>query len=90
MNRTTSRSVTFARAFSLLGVEGVHAPGTYSVEVDEVLLSGLSFPVFRRVETRMVLPWQSMAGGGNQTVSVNAEDLDAALSRDADGTADRR
>lgn len=91
MNRTKTQTVTFARAFSLIGVEGVHAPGTYAVEVDEELLSGLSFPVYRRMETRMVLPWRSMAGSGNQTISVNAEDLDAALARDAaDDAADRR
>lgn len=87
MNRTTSRTVTFAHAFSLTGVEGVHAPGTYAVEVDEVLLSDLSFPVYRRVETRIVLPWRSMAASGNQTISVRAEDLDAALARDAGAAA---
>ena len=40
-NRTTSRTVTFAHAFSLTGVEGVHAPGTYAVEVDEELRHAL-------------------------------------------------
>ena len=83
MTRTTSRTVRFARSFVLDGVEGEHPPGAYEVEVDEELLPGLSFPVYRRVEARIVVPWRSLGGSGHQTVPIRLEDLEAALARDA-------
>ena len=45
MNRCTSRrTVTFARPFSLRGIDGVRPAGTYTVETEEELIEGLSFP----------------------------------------------
>ena len=83
MTRTTRTSVHFARPFVLAGVDGEQPPGTYEVETDEERLDGLSFPVYRRVETRICLPWQTMGAAGNQIVVVNPDDLAAALARDA-------
>ena len=83
MNRTTTRTVRFARAFVLPGLEGEQPPGTYEIEIDEELLPGLSFPVYRRVEARITVPFSTMGAVGHQTVPIALEALDAALARDA-------
>ena len=46
---------TFTQPFSLSGLDEVQPAGTYTVETDEELLPGLSFPAYRRVATLMVL-----------------------------------
>jgi hypothetical protein len=84
MNRRTSRkTVTFARPFSLRGIDGVQPAGSYTVETEEELIEGLSFPVYRRVETVIFLP--SRPGGTDQVATVDPRELEAALARDAGG-----
>ncbi len=82
MTRTTSRILRFAHPFVLSGVDGVQPPGSYDVEIDEEPFSGLSFPVYRRIETRILLPWQTIGMKGHQTVCIAFADLEAALARD--------
>ncbi len=81
--RTSRESVTFARPFSLRGLDGVQPAGTYVVETEEELIEGLSFPAYRRVATVMLLP--SGAGGTawRQIAAVDPAELRAALERDA-------
>ena len=44
MDRRTSReAVTFARPFTLRGIDGEQPAGTYLVETDAELIPGLSF-----------------------------------------------
>jgi len=83
VTRTTTRTFNFARPFMLAGAEGVQPPGSYTVEIDEELLPDVSFPVYRRVDTRISLPWRMIGASGRQTVSVNLEELEAALARDS-------
>jgi hypothetical protein len=83
--RTTFTTVKFVRPFKLAGVDGVHPPGTYEVETEEELLQNLSLPAFRRIETRIQLPYRIMGIEAVQTVTVDPKDLDAALARDAVG-----
>ncbi len=83
MNRTTSRTICFARPFALTGVEGEQPAGTYEIEIDEELLPGVSFPVYRRVEARITLPFSTMGAVGHQTVPVTPDELEAALAPDA-------
>jgi hypothetical protein len=81
--RTSRRTVTFTRPFSLSGIDGVQPAGSYTVETDEELLLGLSFPAYRRVATLMFLP--SGAGGGvsGRVASIDPRELEAAEERDA-------
>jgi hypothetical protein len=79
--RTSRKTVTFARPFSLRGIDGVQPAGAYAVETDEELIEGLSFPVYRRVETVMFLP--SQPGGTAQIATINPLELQAAQARDA-------
>ena len=81
-SRTKTKTVHFEHAFALKGVEGEHPAGNYEVEIDEELLPGLSFPVYRRIEARITLPFNTMGASGHQTVPVALEELEAALARD--------
>jgi hypothetical protein len=83
MTRTTSRTIRFARPFTLAVIEGEQPAGTYEIETDEELLPGLSFPVYRRIAVRITLPFNAMGAVGHQTVPVSLDELEAALARDA-------
>lgn len=85
--RTTRTNIRFARPFVLAGVDGEQPPGTYEIEMDEELQAGLSFPVYRRQETRICLPWRTMGAAGKQIVTVDPQELAKALARDSEATA---
>jgi hypothetical protein len=81
--RTSRKSVTFTRPFSLSGIGEVQPAGTYTVETDEELLPGLSFPAYRRLATLMVL--RSRGGGPvvEEVANIDPLELQAAQERDA-------
>ena len=80
--RTSQRTVTFSRPFSLSGLDEVQAAGTYTVQTHEELLPNLSFLAWRRVATLIFLP--SRPGGAfvEQLVDVDPLELEAAQARD--------
>ena len=62
--RTRRETVTFTRPFSLQdGTEP--SSGSYEVVTDEELIEALSFPVYRRVATMMLIPAILRASHGN-------------------------
>ena len=78
--RTTRESVVFDRPFSLSVLDEVQPAGTYTVEIDEELIEGLSFLAYRRVATTIYLPVR--AGTGSlQAVTVDPRELAAAHDR---------
>ena len=81
--RTSRKSVTFAQPFSLSGIDQVQPAGTYTVETDEELLPGVSFPAWRRTATLIFLP--SRPGGAfvEQVVNIDPLELQAAQEKDA-------
>ena len=81
--RTSRRTVTFARPFSLRGIDGIQPAGTYTVETDEELLEGLSFPAYRRVATTIFLPSRPGDLVSGQLVTLDPVELEAAEQRDA-------
>ena len=81
--RTTRTTVTFTRPFALGGIEGVQPAGTYTVETDEELLLGLSFPAYRRVATLMFLPSQPGGAASGRVAAIDPSELEAARARDA-------
>jgi hypothetical protein len=83
--RTSRKSVTFTRPFSLSGIDEVQPPGTYVVETDEELLPDVSFPAYRRVATLIWLCAQPDRGTMEQVVDVDPLELQAAQERDASG-----
>jgi hypothetical protein len=77
--RTTRKTVTFDRPFTLATLDEVQPAGTYTVEVDEELLEGLSFLAYRRVATTIYLPLHPGGGAGSvQAVTVDPRELAAA------------
>ncbi len=86
--RTTKKTVIFANSFKLGDFEEVLPPGPYDVETDEELLEGLSFHAYRRILTQIHLPAKSGKPGLSRTLTIDPDQLDAALKRDAaSGTA---
>jgi hypothetical protein len=81
--RTSRKSVTFARPFSLSGIDEEQPAGTYTVETDEELLPGLSFPAYRRIASLIFL--RSRGGGPvvEEIANVDPLELQAAQERDA-------
>jgi len=75
MNRTTSSQVTFTQPFRLDGVDDMLPAGTYPVETEEELLQSVSFPVWQRLTTVILLPRRA-------AVAVDPAALAAALALD--------
>ena len=80
--RTTRKTVTFRRPFSLSAIDEVQPSGTYTVDTDEELIDGLSFLAYRRVATLLHLPSMSSRVGVTELVTVNPLELEAALKTD--------
>ena len=80
--RTSQRTVTFSRPFSLSGLDEVQAAGTYTVQTHEELLPNLSFLAWRRVATLIFLPTRPGGAFVEQLVDVDPLELEAAQARD--------
>jgi hypothetical protein len=81
--RTSRKTVTFTQPFSLSGIDEVQPAGTYTVETDEELLPGVSFPAYRRIASLIFL---RPRGGGpvvEEVVNIDPLELQAAQERDA-------
>ena len=81
-NRTTEKTVTFRRPFSLGRFDEKLPAGDYIVETEEELLEGLSFPAYRRKLTLIYLPANPRRPKCRQALPINPDALDAALLRD--------
>jgi hypothetical protein len=80
--RTSKKTVTFSRPFVLGGFDEVLPAGAYSVETDEELLDGISFPAYRRISSVIRLHAKPGHPGLTQTLTIDPNELDAALKRD--------
>ena len=78
--RTTTRTITLTRPFSVPDVDGVQPPGAYEVQIDEEVLDNLTFLAWRRVATTIHLK----IGGATQVVPIDPFALEAILLGDAD------
>lgn len=80
--RTSTRTVTFLRPFTVGSVDGVLPAGDYTVETDVELLDSMSLQAYRRLQTFLYLRDLPGHRGVTQIVPVDPVDLDAALQRD--------
>jgi hypothetical protein len=79
ITRTHRKTVVFCHPFRLEGVDRELPPGNYRVVTDEELIEELSFPVYRRVSTMMLVP----AGVSSiEMVTIDPVELAAAQERD--------
>jgi hypothetical protein len=79
--RTNRKTVTFRKPFSLKGIGRSLPAGPYEVVTDEELIDGLSFPVYRRVATMMLVPALS-SRSSIEMVTIDPADLSAAIRQD--------
>ena len=79
---TQRKSVVFSRPFRLKGGDKFLPPGDYEVVTDEELIEGLSFPVFHRVSTAIIVPAQSHQASSVEMVAIDPRDLQSAKDRD--------
>ena len=77
--RTTERCVSFHGPFVVEGVDRTLPPGAYRIVTEEVALEGLSFLVYRRVSTAIMVP---IGTASEESVTIDPKDLEAALKRD--------
>jgi hypothetical protein len=82
ITRTREKTVTFAGAFVLTGIDYVLPAGEYRVKTDEEMIEGVSFPVYRRVATMIFVPAQ-VPRGAVEMVTIEPAVLQDALKRDA-------
>jgi hypothetical protein len=80
--RTQRKTVVFSHPFRLRGVDRVLPPGDYEVITDEELIEGLSFPVYHRVSTAIIVPAQSHQTSSVDMVAIDPRDLQSAKDRD--------
>jgi len=73
--RTTRETVTFDHPFSLMAVDGLQPAGTYTIDIDEELIEGLSFLAYRRVATTIYLPLHQGHQESVQAVRVDPREL---------------
>ena len=84
--RTSRRTVTFKRPFSVSGIDEVQPTGNYSVDTEEERLPGVSFPAYRRVATLIHLRSRPGHAIMEQLAEIDPLELRAAQERDADMT----
>jgi hypothetical protein len=80
--RTRRKTVVLSQPFRLKGVDRVLPPGDYEVVTDEELIEGLSFPVYHRVSTAIIVPAQSHQASSVEMVVIDPRDLQTAKDRD--------
>jgi hypothetical protein len=81
--RTNRKTLKFTHPFFLKGIDRTLPPGEYQVVTDEEMIEGLSFPVYRRVSTMILVPSQFQPAASVEMVTVDPLDLQAALDQDA-------
>ena len=82
-SRTSTKTITFSRPFSLPGLDETQPAGTYTVQTDEQPIEGLSFLAYQRIATVIFLPLRHGGTGSFQAIPVTPEALDAAQMRNA-------
>ncbi len=79
--RTSRKTVTFRKPFAVDGVGRTLPAGDYEIVTDEELIEGLSFPVYRRFATMMLVPTQSYSAS-IEMLNVDPLSLAVAMERD--------
>lgn len=80
--RTKRTKVTFVHPFTLKDIGRTLPPGEYEVLTDEELIEGLSFPVYRRVSTMILVPAPAPRTASLEMLTIDPRELQATLERD--------
>ncbi len=82
--RSHGKSVAFSHSFELKGVDRLLPPGEYRVVTDEELIEELSFSVYRRVATMIIVPVDSHRASSVEMVTIDPLDLQEDRARGQD------
>ena len=85
--RSRRETITFQHPFRIRGIDHLLPAGAYEVITDEEMIEGLSFPVFRRVATMIMVPAAGQSSA-MELVSIGSVDLSDAQRIDASGPHD--
>jgi hypothetical protein len=80
--RSRRETVIFKHPFRIRGVEHLLPAGAYEVVTDEETVEGLSFSVWRRVATMIIVPAEGERNT-TETLSIGSVDLADAQAADA-------
>ena len=84
--RSRRETITFKHPFRIKGIDRLLPAGAYEVITDEEMIEGLSFAVFRRVATMIMVP--APRGSAMEMLSINSIDLSDAQCIDASAPRD--
>ena len=84
--RTRQKIWKFSKPFRLKGVDHLLPAGNYQVTTDEELIESLSFPVYRRVATMILVPGQTRSSS-LEMFNIDPADLKTAHDNDTSGAA---
>lgn len=88
MTRSRRETIVFKHPFRMASIERLLPAGAYEVVTDEEMIEGLSFPVFRRVATMMMIPAEAPNSSAVEMISIgsielsDAQRIDAAVTRE--------
>jgi hypothetical protein len=80
--RTTTSTVTFRKPFRLSAFLEPLPAGTYSIETDEELLEGVSFPAYQRMAIVMHLNADASPSGIRESVILDPAQFEETLAAD--------
>ena len=83
LTRTTQRTLTFTHPLVLKDIGRTLPAGRYVVVTEEELVEDLSFPVYRRTSTTLLVPLPSLFVSSVEMLTVHPRDLQASLDQDA-------
>jgi hypothetical protein len=81
--RSRRETITFKHPFRIKGIDRLLPAGAYEVITDEEMIEGLSFAVFRRVATMIMVPAAAPRSSTMEMVSISPIDLSDAQRIDA-------
>jgi hypothetical protein len=81
--RSRRETITFRHPFRIKGIDRLLPAGGYEVITDEEMIEGLSFAVFRRVATMIMVPAEAPRSSMMEMVSISSVDLSEAQRIDA-------
>jgi hypothetical protein len=76
--RSRRETITFRHPFRIKGIDRLLPAGAYEVITDEEMIEGLSFAVFRRVATMIMVP---AAAPSSSTMEMVFDQFDRSVRR---------
>jgi hypothetical protein len=84
--RSRRQTITFKHPFRIKGVDRLLSAGAYEVITDDEMIEGLSFAVFRRVATMIMVP--AARSSAKEMLSISSIDLSDAQRIDASASSE--